>query len=117
MVDDSTAFVSGTFQYRDSIYTQPSDQEPGAGTFVHGLPYAGMPADASTTLDLELDSYATLNLSAGIQTDSYDVVLYINNVTDENANLSFNRERGGRARLGFRTNQPRTFGLVVRANF
>jgi hypothetical protein len=29
--------------------------------------------------------------------DSWGAVLYINNVGDENANLSFDRERGGRA--------------------
>ena len=39
------------------------------------------------------------------------------NATDENANLSFDRERGGRARLGFRTNQPRTIGVTVRRSF
>ena len=36
---------------------------------------------------------------------------------DENADLSFDRERGGRARLGFRTNQPRTVGLTYRRFF
>ena len=35
----------------------------------------------------------------------------VNNLMDENANLSFDRERGGRARLGFRTNKPRTIGV------
>jgi iron complex outermembrane receptor protein len=41
----------------------------------------------------------------------------VNNVTDENVNLSFDRERGGRARLGFHTNEPRTVGLTLRARF
>ena len=49
--------------------------------------------------------------------DDWEVVLYMNNVTDTNANLSFDRERGGRARLGFRTNQPRTIGLTARSRF
>ena len=40
--------------------------------------------------------------------------LYANNLFDENAKLSFDRERGGRARLGFNIGQPRTIGLTVR---
>jgi len=43
--------------------------------------------------------------------------IYVNNITDENAHLAFDRERGGRARLGFHTNQPRTIGVTVRRNF
>ena len=39
------------------------------------------------------------------------------NVTDEEADLSFDRERGGRARLGFNVNQPRTFGVTMRMKF
>jgi len=115
--DGSEAYISATFQHRGSIFTQPSDQEAGAGTFVSGLPFGGASGTDATLLDLELDSYQTLNLSFGVQMESWEVVAYINNVTDENANLSFDRERGGRARLGFRTNQPRTFGLTMRTSF
>ncbi|WP_342776812.1 hypothetical protein [Hankyongella ginsenosidimutans] len=45
------------------------------------------------------------------------MTFYINNLTDENAQLGFDRERGGRARLAFNTNQPRTFGLTGRIKF
>ena len=45
------------------------------------------------------------------------MIVYVNNVFDENALLSFDRERGGRARLGFSTNQPRTYGVTVRKAF
>ena len=41
----------------------------------------------------------------------------VDNVMDENANLSFDRERGGRARLSFRTNQPRTIGVTLRRQY
>ena len=34
-------------------------------------------------------------------------MVYVNNLFDENALLSFDRERGGRARLGFNIGQPR----------
>lgn len=115
--DNAEGYVSATFQHRSSIFTQPSDQEPGAGTFISGLPIGGASGNDATVLDLELDGYQTMNISAGIVMESWEIVAYVNNVTDENANLSFDRERGGRARLGFRTNQPRTFGLTVRSFF
>jgi hypothetical protein len=41
----------------------------------------------------------------------------MNNVTDENAFLAFNREREGRARLAYFVNTPRTTGLVYRLRF
>ena len=44
-------------------------------------------------------------------------MLYVNNVLDENPKLSFDRERGGRARLGYNIGQPRTIGLTVRQKF
>ena len=38
-------------------------------------------------------------------------------VTDESAHLSLDRERGTRARVGYLTNQPRTFGISVLKKF
>ncbi|PCI34583.1 MAG: TonB-dependent receptor [Alphaproteobacteria bacterium] len=115
--DEAEGYVSATFQHRSSVFTQPSDQEPGAGTFASTLAFGGASGLDETVLDLELDAYQSLNISAGVILETWEVVAYVKNVTDENANLSFDRERGGRARLGFRTNQPRTFGLTVRAFF
>ena len=46
-----------------------------------------------------------------------DVIAYVNNVFDENPLLSFDRERGGRARLGFSVGQPRVIGVTVRKTF
>jgi iron complex outermembrane receptor protein len=68
-------------------------------------------------VNLLLESYQILNLRAGMTWDRWDAILYVSNATDENTNLSFDRERGGRARLGFRTNQPRTIGLTARMSF
>jgi len=110
-------FLTGSFQYVGSRYTQPGDQMPGAGDFAHGLPFAGMTGNEVTSLDLELPSYEVAYLSGGIDFGQYTLTLYVDNVFDENALLSFDRERGGRARLGFRTNQPRTFGVNFRASF
>jgi iron complex outermembrane receptor protein len=111
------AYVSGSYQRVGDRITQPSDQVAGAGTFAHGLTYGGASGSETTTIDLELDSYDTLNLSAGLIKDNWELVLYINNATDENANLSFNRERNGRARLAYFTNPPRTVGLTYRTRF
>lgn len=114
---NSEAFVSATVQHIGDRITQPSDQVPGSGVFVSGLPFGGATGNEVTALDLELDAYEILNLSTGLVSETWEAVLYVNNVTDENANLSFDRERGGRARLGFRTNQPRTFGITFRMNY
>jgi iron complex outermembrane receptor protein len=46
-----------------------------------------------------------------------EVVGYVTNLFDVNPKLSFDRERGGRARLGFNVGQPRTIGLTVRKSF
>jgi iron complex outermembrane receptor protein len=46
-----------------------------------------------------------------------DIIGYVNNLFDENALLSFDRERGGRARLGYTIGQPRTMGVTVRHAF
>lgn len=110
-------FVSATAQHMGSRYTQPGDQEGNPRTFVHGLPFGGAPPGASTTLDLELDPYTVVNLNAGVQNESWGLTFFVNNAFDENANLGFDRERGGRARLAFHTNQPRTVGVTVRRNF
>nr|WP_086735666.1 TonB-dependent receptor [Erythrobacter colymbi] len=114
----TTAFVSGSFQHVGSRYTQPADQENNPRTFVHRLPFGGAPLTAATTVDLELPDYQLVNLSAGVELDSgLSLTAYVNNLFDENPLLSFDRERGGRARLGFNVGQPRTFGVTARQTF
>jgi outer membrane receptor protein involved in Fe transport len=112
------SYVTASYQYVGSRFTQPSDQENNPRTFVHGLPFLGAPATAATTLNLELPKYNLVNLSWGMEfARGFSGVLYANNITDEKALLSFDRERGGRARLGFATNQPRTIGVTLRKSF
>jgi outer membrane receptor protein involved in Fe transport len=112
------AFVAASFQHVGSRFTQPADQEDNPRTFVHGLPFGGQPAGAATTLDLKLPDYQLVNLSFGIEMErGLNVIAYVNNVFDENAILSFDRERGGRARLGYSVGQPRTYGITVRQRF
>lgn len=42
---------------------------------------------------------------------------FVNNLTDERALLALDRERGTRARVGYLTNQPRTFGVSLGYNY
>ncbi|HMG47743.1 MAG TPA: TonB-dependent receptor [Allosphingosinicella sp.] len=116
--DGADAYVGASVQHVGSRYTQTSDQEGNPRTFVHGLPFGGAPAGASTTLNLKLPSYNYVNLSAGVDWDNgLGVMLYVTNLFDENALLSFDRERGGRARLGFNVGQPRIIGITLRKRF
>ena len=99
-------------------FTQPSDQENNPRAFVHGLPFGGAPANATTVLDLELPDYQLFNLSAGVEWENgLEVMVYVTNLFDENPILAFDRERGGRARLGFHVGQPRIIGVTVRQRF
>jgi len=118
VMTDAEAFVGASVQHVGSRYTQPSDQENNPRPFVHGLPFGGAPANATTIVDLKLPDYQLVNLSAGIDWDNgLGVMVYVTNLFDENPILSFDRERGGRARLGFQVGQPRTFGVTVRKRF
>ncbi len=115
---DAEAYLGASFQHIGSRFTQPGDQENNPRRFVHGLPFGGAPATASTVVDLKLPAYELVNLSAGVNfPGDLGVSIYVNNLLDENALLAFDRERGGRARLGFSVSQPRTFGLTVRKGF
>ena len=111
------SYISGSWQFVGDSITQSGDQVLGKGVFTHNLPYAGMPADQTTEVDLLLDSYHLFNLSAGLVYNNIEFTAYVKNLTDENVKLSFDRERAGRARLAYRVGQPRTFGLVTRMRF
>ena len=116
--DTTTAYVAASFQHVGTRYTQPADQENNPRTFTHGLPFGGAPANAATTVDLQLPDYQLVNLSAGVDFNGgLSLIAYVNNLFDENALLSFDRERGGRARLGYTVGQPRTFGITARKTF
>ena len=111
------SFLSASWQFVGDSITQSGDQIPGRGVFGHGLPYRGASADEATEVDLLLDSYHLFNLSAGLVYDNIEFTAYVKNITDENVKLSFDRERGGRARLAYRVGQPRIFGVVTRMRF
>ncbi len=120
-------YVSGSIQHVGNRITQPGDQEPGAGQFVIGAnggllwfdPVTGDFGEENFDIgSLRLPSYNLVNLSAGLEFDhGLDVVLYVNNLFNESPKLSFDRERGGRARLGYHVGQPRIIGLTLRTAF
>ncbi len=114
---NSEGFFTASVQHVGERITQPSDQVPGAGAFTSGLPFGGASGADVTMVDLELDPYQLAFVSAGLDYGDMQITFFVDNVFDENVNLSFDRERGGRARLGFRTNQPRTFGITFRKQY
>ena len=110
------SYVNATVHHVGDRITQPSDQVDNPRDFAT-LPFAGGSGNDVTTIDLLLDPYTIVNVSVGLEWEQWSTALYVHNVTDENADLSFDRELGGIARSAFRTNKPRTVGVVVRANF
>jgi iron complex outermembrane receptor protein len=113
------AYVTGTYQHIGSRFTQVGDEDLGTLNLLSfGANTIGRPLTASTfTYDPELPAYDILNLRVGVRRAEWDISLFLNNVTDERALLSFDQERGTRARIGYLTNQPRSFGVSTRFNF
>ena len=111
------SYLSAIWQHVGDRITQPGDQERGAGDFAHGLAFGGADGTEVTSLNLVLPAYNLVNMRAGLMYDAWEFILYANNLTNENALLSFDRERGGRARLGYRVSQPFTAGLTMRWHF
>ena len=65
----------------------------------------------------KLPAYDLVNLRVGVRRNAWDIAFFVNNLFDELALLSFDQERGTLARVGFLTNQPRTFGISTRLDF
>jgi iron complex outermembrane receptor protein len=117
----SLAYLTGTFQHVGSRFTQIGDQDPAFGT-VNLLSFApntiGGPLTATTfRFNPELPGYENVNARIGVLRGKWDVALFGTNLTDERALLALDQERGTRARVGYLTNQPRTFGITARFNF
>jgi iron complex outermembrane recepter protein len=111
-------FANFTVQYVGSSFTQLADQEPGVGFVGPGSFFNfGNPTVTSFSFEPELPSYNIGNLRFGLKKDEWEAALYVNNVWDERAFLSLDRERGFRARVAYLTNMPRTYGVSLRMNF
>ena len=110
------AYLTATDQYIGSRFTQVGDEDLGTLDLVSfGANTIGGPLTASVfTYNPELPSYNIANLRVGVRRGSWDASVFINNLTDQRALLSFDQERGTRARIGYLVNQPRTFGVAFR---
>jgi iron complex outermembrane receptor protein len=117
-------FLTGTYQYVGSRYTQIDDLAAGFGTVdmtafedEGGQTIGGPLTQPTFTFDPELPAYSLMNLRLGLTRPNWEVAFFVNNVTDERAFLALDRERGTRARVGYLTNQPRTLGLTLTFNY
>jgi len=110
------AYITATDQYIGSRFTQVGDQDLGTLNLVSfGANTIGAPLTASVfTYNPELPAYNLVNLSVGVRHGRWDASAHLNNLTGEHALLSFDQERGTRARIGYLINQPRSFGLSFR---
>jgi len=114
-------YSTGVYQHIGSRFTQIGDQAEGFGT-VDLLAFdpnnIGGPYTQNTfTFDPELPAYDLINLRLGFLKNNWDTALYVNNVTDEEARLALDQERGTLARVGYLTNAPRTIGISARVVF
>jgi iron complex outermembrane receptor protein len=116
---DAVGYVTASFQHIGSRFTQVGDEDLGTLNLLSfGANTIGAPLTASVfTYDPELPAYDLLNLRAGLRRNSWDVSVYVNNLTNERALLSLDQERGTRARISYLINQPRTFGIAHRFTF
>lgn len=113
---------NASFQHVGNRYTQPGDQEAGSGTFSNSLFFnPATSAFGSGNYNFGsylLPSYNLVNLSTGLEWNSgLSMSLYINNLFNETPLLSLDRERGGRARIGYNVGSPRKYGFTVRQTF
>ena len=127
----SRVSLTGTFQHVGSRFTAINDQGLGVcppsqpacrfGTVwlesFAGDTIGGPLTQSVFTFSPELPAYTLLNFRVGLRRSSWEVALFLNNLTDERALLALDRERGTRARVGFLTNQPRTVGVNLRFDY
>jgi iron complex outermembrane receptor protein len=121
------SYVRFTMSHVGSSYTQLADQEPNFGIISNAvgrpagsarlIDLGGIPAGTTIEFDPELPAYEIANLRWGFGTDRWEAGVFINNLFDERAFLSIDRERGRSARVGYLTNTPRTYGVNFRLDF
>ena len=118
LLNSKESYVTASWQFVGDQITQPGDQESTRypSRLITGLTGADMAADDFRDR-MELDAYHLFNLNTGLLYDTWEVMFYIKNITDENPQLSFDRERNGAARMAYRVGQPRTFGILSRFYF
>jgi iron complex outermembrane receptor protein len=109
-------FTNLTWQHVGKRYTQISDQEADPST-VQLFRNIGATTVSVLSFPLGLPSYDIVNLRVGVRGEGWEAAAFVNNLGDERARLALDRERGLRARYGFLTNPPRTYGVTLRKEF
>ncbi|HYC05211.1 MAG TPA: TonB-dependent receptor [Azospirillaceae bacterium] len=116
IADELLGFGTLTYQHIGSRFTQAVDQDRNAVGTVTRIPIGGQPA-STFAFNPKLPAYDIVNLRFGVKRDEWEVAGYVNNVFDENAKLSLDRERGFRARVAYQVNKPRTYGISLTSRF
>jgi iron complex outermembrane receptor protein len=112
-------FANLTFQYVGTSFSQFENEEPGFGQIggagdpnaARLIPFGGPYSVSQINFNAELPSYTLTNFRIGVKTAHWQAAAYVNNLTDTNTTLALDYERGRSARVGYLTNQPRTFGI------
>jgi iron complex outermembrane recepter protein len=112
-------FANFTIQYVGSSFSQFENEQAGWGQIggagdpnaARLIPFGGVPPSTVITFNSELPSYTLANFRLGLKNDRWQVAAYVNNIADKSAQLALDYERGRSARVGYLTNQPRTFGV------
>jgi iron complex outermembrane receptor protein len=115
----SQPFVSASYRYVGSRYTLIDDLSAGSGTVnLTALPHTigGPLSQNSFTFNPQLPAYNLANVRFGVSRGIWEYALFVNNLTNEEAQLALDRERGTLARVGYLTNPPRTFGVQMSFN-
>jgi len=119
--DQTLGYLSVTYQYMGTRFTQIGDQAAGFGTvnlLSFGANTIGGPLRQNTfVFDPELEATTMVNVRIGAVRDRWDLAIYGSNLTDERALLALDQERGTRARVGYLTNPPRSIGVTARVKF
>jgi len=112
-------FLSASVRHVGSRYTLIDDLATGYGTVpLNAFPNSvGGPLTQNTfTFNPELPAYTLANMRVGVTRGVWEYALFVNNLTNEEAQLALDRERGTLARVGYLTNPPRTIGVMLTFN-
>ena len=86
----------GTIEPNFGLISNAAGRPAGSARLIQ---LGGVPANTNINFDAELPSYDIGNLRWGFGTDTWEAALFVNNLWDERAFLSIDRERGRSARL------------------
>lgn len=112
-------FVTASVRHVGSRYTLIDDQAAGYGTVpLNAFPHTiGGPLTQNTfTFNPQLKAYDLANVRLGVDRGIWEYAIFVNNLTNEEAQLALDRERNTLARVGYLTNPPRTIGVMLTFN-